>query len=133
KILGVDGEYVDRDSLVIPSDSFISADLRGGLDLGGTFDLCMSLEVAEHLPAAAASRFVESLTRLSPVVLFSAAVPGQTGVGHINERWPDYWMSLFAGHGYVQLDPFRHQLWHDSRVEWWYRQNLFLYVKPEHG
>jgi SAM-dependent methyltransferase len=128
RVLGVDGDYVNRESLLIPSEFFVPADLAQGVVLHQTFDLCLSLEVAEHLPAAAAPRFVGSLASLAPVVLFSAAVPGQTGTGHLNERWPDYWMALFAEHGYLQLDPFRHQLWQDSRVAWWYRQNLFLYV-----
>lgn len=131
RIVGVDGAYVNRDSLLIPSECFFPVDLTQGVTLDQTFDLCVSLEVAEHLPASAAPRFVASLASLAPVVLFSAAVPGQTGPGHLNERWPDYWMSIFAEYGYLQLDPFRHQLWHDSRVAWWYRQNLFLYVDPK--
>jgi SAM-dependent methyltransferase len=130
RIVGVDGDYVNRESLLIPGECFSAANLTEGVALDETFDLCMSLEVAEHLPASAAPGFVASLANLAPVVLFSAAVPGQTGAGHFNERWPDYWMALFAEHGYLQLDPFRHQLWHDARVAWWYRQNLFLYVDP---
>ena len=39
-----------------------------------TFDAALSLEVAEHLPEASAASFVDSLTRLAPVVLFSAAI-----------------------------------------------------------
>src|SRR5438105_10733505 len=41
------------------------------------FDLAVSLEVAEHLPEASAAGFVRSLAELAPVVVFSAAVPGQ--------------------------------------------------------
>jgi SAM-dependent methyltransferase len=130
RILGIDGDYVDRRALRIPQDSFLSADLANGsaLHLSATFDLSVSLEVAEHLPASAAPQFVQLLVRLAPVVLFSAAIPGQTGTGHINEQWPSYWAALFAQHGYIQRDPFRTRLWHDTRVAWWYRQNLFLYV-----
>src|SRR5579862_3100091 len=60
-------------------------------NLGRSFDLAMSFEVAEHLPPDAAKGFVDSLTRLAPLVLFSAAIPFQGGVGHINEQWPEYW------------------------------------------
>ena len=49
-------------------------------------------------------RFVEFLTGLAPVVVFSAATPGQTGTGHINEQWPVYWQSAFHEHGMVALD-----------------------------
>ena len=130
RIVGIDGDYIDRHSLSIPLEAFVAADLTTELKLGQNFDLCISLEVAEHLPAVAARGFVTSLVQLAPAVLFSAAVPGQTGTGHVNERWPNYWMSLFAEHGYVRLDPFRKNLWHDCRVAWWYRQNLFLYIDP---
>jgi len=43
----------------------------------------------------------------------------------------DQLRSHYAEHGYVRLDPFRKNIWQDSRVAWWYRQNLFLYVDPK--
>jgi SAM-dependent methyltransferase len=128
-ILGVDGKYVDRRLLRIEETEFVAADLTKPLPDLGRFDLCVSLEVAEHLPAKAAKTFVVSLTRTAPVVLFSAALPNQGGVHHVNERWPWYWRNLFLMHGFVSLDPFRPVLWHNAAVEWWYRQNLFLCVE----
>lgn len=130
RILGIDGDYVERRALRIPEGSFVSMDLASdqGFGIDETFDLALSLEVAEHLPPSAAGRFVGELVRLSPVILFSAAAPGQTGIGHLNEQWPDYWATLFSRHRYIQLDTIRTRLWRDTRVAWWYRQNLFLYV-----
>jgi 2-polyprenyl-3-methyl-5-hydroxy-6-metoxy-1,4-benzoquinol methylase len=61
--LGIDGEYVDRSALRIPTTSFKAVDLRTAFDVGERFDLACSLEVAEHLPASAAEGFVASLTR----------------------------------------------------------------------
>src|SRR5688572_3838294 len=49
-VLGVDGEYVDRDELDIPGGQFLPFDLTKRLELDRQFDLVMSLEVAEHLP-----------------------------------------------------------------------------------
>src|SRR5215467_7668468 len=43
------------------------------------FDVAISMEVAEHLPARIADRYVELLTRLSPIIVFTAAPPGQGG------------------------------------------------------
>jgi hypothetical protein len=60
-----------------------------------TFDLAICLEVAEHLPPEAAEGFIDSLTRLAPVVLFSAAITFQVGNQHLNGQWPDYWATLF--------------------------------------
>jgi hypothetical protein len=97
--------------------------------LDRTFDLAISLEVAEHLPEEAADAFVESLTRLASVVLFSAAAPYQGGEHHVNERWPVYWAERFATHGYLSVDCIRRRIWANPAVEWWYAQNAFLYVE----
>jgi hypothetical protein len=90
------------------------------------------LEVAEHLPAECAGALVDSLCRLAPVVAFSAAIPFQGGVHHVNERWPEYWAALFEARGFVVIDCLRRDLWQDERVEWWYAQNLLLYARSEH-
>lgn len=128
-IVGLDGAYVDRARLLIPSGSFRPTDLTKPFSLEERYDLAVSLEVAEHLPEASAEGFVTSLCRLAPIVLFSAAVPGQMGTHHINEQWPDYWRTLFAACSFRMLDPFRPLLWHNERVALWYRQNLFLYIQ----
>lgn len=95
-------------------------------DLAGRWDLAVSLEVAEHLPPERGPSFVADLCRLAPLVLFSAAIPGQRGTDHINERWPDYWAGLFEDHGYHVTGALRWQIWEDDRVSWWYRQNLLV-------
>jgi SAM-dependent methyltransferase len=128
-VLGVDGDYVDRAALAIPPGRFAAVDLEQPLALGRTFDLVASLEVAEHLPPGRAATFVESLTRLGPAVLFSAAAPHQGGEHHVNERWPAYWAGLFAERGFAAVDCLRRRVWADERVEWWYAQNAVLYVE----
>lgn len=128
RLQGLDGDHVNAASLRIPASQFQTHDLRQPLPDLGRFDVALSLEVAEHLPGVSAFGFVAGLTRLAPVVVFSAAIPGQGGTEHVNEQWPEYWEELFAAHDYVQLDPFRPLIWHDQRVEWWYRQNLLVYV-----
>ncbi|HTI88590.1 MAG TPA: class I SAM-dependent methyltransferase [Alphaproteobacteria bacterium] len=130
-VLGVDGDYVPSDYLKIPRTSFYPADLRNTVTIERTFDLAVSLEVAEHLPASRAESFVATLTQLAPVVLFSAAIPNQGGTEHINEQWPDYWEALFAARGFVAVDAIRPVVWEDTSVEWWYRQNTLLYVRKD--
>jgi SAM-dependent methyltransferase len=127
-VVGVDGESVPPGALEIPADRFLVADLAQPLRLGRRFELVLSLEVAEHLPHAAARDFVESLTSLGPVVLFSAAVPGQGGTRHLNEQWQDYWAELFTERGYVPVDALRRHLWSRSDVDFWYAQNMLLYT-----
>lgn len=131
EVQGFDGSHVDLDRLLIPVDSFTVCDLHEPLMIDRTFDLAISLEVAEHLPAACAADFVRVLTGLSSAVLFSAAVPFQGGEGHVNEQWQDYWGDLFACEGYVALDCVRPVIWTDTSVEPWYAQNTILYVERE--
>jgi SAM-dependent methyltransferase len=128
-IYGVDGEYVNRQALKIPVERFLPFDLTKPLALQRQFDLVVSLEVAEHLPAECAATFVQSLVKLGPVVLFSAAIPFQGGVEHVNEQWPDYWARLFAAADYVALDCLRRQVWQNENVEWFYAQNILLFVR----
>src|SRR5262249_28719971 len=93
----------------------------------GRFDLALCFEVGEHLPPDSAEGLVASLTRAAAVVAFSAAIPGQSGFGHVNCQWPEYWQDLFARHGFQQYDVIRSMVWDDERVTWWYAQNMFLY------
>jgi hypothetical protein len=46
-----------------------------------TMGLC--LEVLEHIPDENWRPVLENIAKLSDIILFSAAVPGQGGVGHI--------------------------------------------------
>lgn len=128
RYLGMDGPWA-RSGLLIPEASFVECNLPRAPSLDERFDLAQSLEVAEHIPSADAPAFVALLTRLSDVVVFSAAIPRQGGTHHINEQWPSYWQSLFATHGYRMYDAFRSRYWDQADVEWWYSQNMFLYVK----
>ena len=129
--VGVDGDWVPSEMLEIDAERFIAARLDQPFKLDREFDLAVSLEVAEHLPELAARTFVESVVGLAPCVLFSAAIPHQGGVHHRNEQWPQYWAQLFAGQGYVVVDAIRPRIWTVSDVAFWYRQNTFIYARPD--
>jgi len=120
EVLGLDGEVPDQaiDAQVV--------DLEQPLPDNGSFDLAVCLEVAEHLTPGRAESFVADLTAQAPFVLFSAAIPGQGGVGHLNEQWPAYWVDLFAARGYACSGALRWEIWNDDEVENWYRQNLIV-------
>jgi SAM-dependent methyltransferase len=130
-VWGVDGDYVDRALLEIPRERFVAADLRQPFRMDPPFDLALSLEVAEHLPPESADTFVRTLTGLATVVLFSAAIPFQGGMEHLNEQWPAYWAERFAAGGYVAVDCLREQIWDDERVQWWYAQNVLLFARGD--
>ncbi|XTI71612.1 glycosyltransferase [Acidithiobacillus sp. AC3] len=135
-IIGIDGDYVDRSMLQISPLYFRAADLatesfRSVLnrDAERIFDLCICLEVAEHIPFERSSALVDDLTKTADTVLFSAAVPYQYGTGHINEQWPEFWAMLFRARGYSCFDFLRDEIWNHPDVDWWYAQNTLLFVK----
>jgi len=131
EILGVDGDYVDKELLAISPAQFLSYDLKESLLLNRKFDLVISSEVAEHLPFEVSEKFVESLINHSDYVLFSAAAPGQEGTYHINEQPQQFWVDIFAKKGYLPLDFIRSKFWNTYGVDWWYKQNMFLFVKAD--
>jgi SAM-dependent methyltransferase len=126
-IFGVDGNATPV--LDIPRDRFLRTDLDKPFKMRERFDLAVSLEVAEHLSPASADLLIRNLTNLAPAVLFSSAIPGQGGAHHVNEQWPGYWAAKFAKRGYKAFDCLRLRVWEDPSVEWWYSQNILLYVK----
>lgn len=130
-IIGVDGEYVDTSLLHIPKENFQPFDLTQTLDLGRRFDLVVSMEVAEHIDEKYSDIFVENLARHSDIILFSAAIPWQRAVSHVNEQWQSYWAEKFAKKGYIPVDSIRKKVWNNNEVELWYRQNAIIYVKSE--
>jgi SAM-dependent methyltransferase len=127
-VLGVDGSYVDVEKLQIRRSKFLAFDLTQPLSLDREFDLVQSIEVAEHLPAAAADRFVDNIVRHGKLILFSAAIPGQGGSQHVNERHWEFWRDKFLARGYVLFDFLRPLVKDDRKLAFWYRHNVFLYA-----
>lgn len=128
RILGIEGSWVEPRYLAIPRESYRPHDLEQPLSLNERFDLAISLEVAEHLSPRRADSFVGELCAAADVILFSAAIPGQQGVSHINEQWPDYWATLFNQRGYKVVDFIRPRIWRDKNIQLCYRQNLLVFV-----
>jgi SAM-dependent methyltransferase len=132
EITGVDGHWVQNEMLLIPKSCFLAHDLTLSLNCERTFDLAVSLEVAEHLDRKYARNFVSTLVQLSSVIVFSAAIPFQDGTHHVNEEWPDYWAKLFGEHEYVPIDCIREKIWNDQDVAWWYAQNILVFAEKKH-
>jgi SAM-dependent methyltransferase len=124
---GIEGDWVAPEMLDDPAIAFAPRDLEQRFT-GPRVDLVLSLEVAEHLTPGRAESFVADLVAVAPAVLFSAAIPGQGGVGHLNEQWPSWWAGHFAAHGYLAYDVIRPAIWTDEAIPAWYRQNVVLYL-----
>lgn len=96
------------------------------------FDIAVSMETAEHLPKNSADRYVELLCSLAPVVIFTAAHPGQGGIGHLNEQPPEYWTELFKAHGFTLSEKTTadwQTAWSAAGVANFYTRNLMVFQK----
>jgi SAM-dependent methyltransferase len=124
---GIDGAPYTSDTALSRS-RYIQLDLTEGFSqkkiLLPKVDLALCLEVAEHIPEEHAGSLIADLCSLADTVLFSAAIPGQGGYGHVNEQWPHYWVKLFARHGFMCSGALRWQIWNDDKIEPWYKQNM---------
>ena len=127
-LLGVEGVWIGDAQLAIAPELVRRHDLNEPFRCSRRFDLAVSIEVAEHLASERGAGFIDDLTRLADVVLFSAAIPGQGGTNHVNERWQSNWAGLFAARGYHVIDCLRPSLWSDDDVPHSWRQNLLLYA-----
>ena len=132
EVHGVDGDYVERERLLVEADEFSAIDLVHSFDLERRFDLVQCLEVGEHLPTASSRGLVDSIVKHAPMVLFSAAARGQGGDSHINEQDYEFWRQLFAAHDYLAIDYLRPLVLDQAEIEPWYRYNPILYVAGDH-
>lgn len=133
--IGVDHK-VPRKALIIPEDRYYDFDLTSvkPFPLRVKYDLVLCLEVLEHIPEQYADQVIELLCGLGNMVLFSAAIPYQGGVGHINEQWQSYWAEKFKIHGFWPAKQNLRELIADSQgIDVWYRQNIVLYERDGHG
>jgi SAM-dependent methyltransferase len=131
--LGLDGDHIKSESLNFPAGKFIFQDLTKTWSLNRKFDLVISLEVGEHLPQSVVDNYVKTLADHAETILFSAAIPGQGGQNHLNEQWPEYWQKKFETFGFYFYDSIRPDIWGNEKIEWWYRQNIFILKKQKPG
>jgi hypothetical protein len=98
---------------------------------GPKVDLAYSFEVAEHVPERLAPRLVAFLCACAPTVVLTAATPGQGGVGHVNEQPREYWVDLFARHGFHEdresCDLFVQALPVEGLTGHWTATNVFVF------
>ena len=110
------------------------------LELNGkyTADLVMSLEVGEHLDASDADEFVRNVSAsIDPggTLVWTAAHPGQGGVGHVNCQPKEYWIEKFTAHGLVRDEHLEKTIREEMLQGYhmgWFIMNLIVFRKPGH-
>lgn len=129
EVIGYEGLWMESLPTLLPKPNYRYHDLTESLFSSKEYDLCLCLEVAEHISESYAENLIAILTSMSSVIVFSAAIPMQGGNHHVNEQWPEYWSKLFAARGFIlEWDP-RQSIWENDRIEACYRQNLLIYSK----
>ena len=118
--------YFTQHNLV---DHFRTSDLR-------QFDMVLCIEVAEHLHESAHATLCDTLyDNLAPtgILLFSAAHPGQGGMGHVSERSSAYWHKEFALRGLNYRHDYTTELallWSHIRSPlYWLAANIMVWEK----
>lgn len=130
-VLGVDGDYINRNRLLFDESRFRAIDITKPFHLQKSFDLAQCLEVAEHIDPSASETMIDNLVAHAPIVIFSAAPPGQGGENHINEKPYEYWRDLFLKRDYFLFDFIRPAIKNQPSIESWYRYNILAFVKRD--
>jgi len=117
--------------LRISRNAFRFQNFEKMIEIPEKYDLTISLEVAEHISPSQSQRFVDDLCKISNIVIFSAATPGQGGENHINENDLEYWRNLFRINGYYTYDLLRKQFDSNFNIAPWYRFNTLIYANKE--
>lgn len=128
-ILGIDQHIYENDYMLISEKNYKQFDLRTPFEQEQEFDMAISVEVAEHIDIEYSKIFVDNICHHNKTIIFSAALPGQGGRGHINEQPCSYWINLFRQNNYEVIDCIRPYCWDNENVEVWYKNNCMLFIE----
>lgn len=105
-------------------------DLSQPFNLNETFEVVISLEVAEHIPKEFEDIYIENITKhSSKYIIISWAVPGQGGKGHVNEQSNEYVLNLFKQLAYTHEEEITQYLRNSITNCSWFRNTLFVFKK----
>jgi glycosyltransferase involved in cell wall biosynthesis len=104
-------------------------------DLTEQSDFVMCLEVAEHISPESSEAFLDAVIGcLEPggTLLWSAAQPGQGGIGHINCKPKSEWQDMLEERGLVHQEEIEKELIKDMKNGYhmgWFISNAIIYKK----
>jgi SAM-dependent methyltransferase len=104
-------------------------------DVTDPADLVLCFEVAEHLPYEQSDLVVDSMIRNMErrgILIWTAAIPGQGGVGHINCQYKPFWLQKFADRGLVRMSDLELEMLTYVQQGYhmgWFVQNAMVFIK----
>lgn len=130
EVIGYEGSAAALKESRLP-EKIIIHDLSQPLRWQREYDLCICLEVAEHLFPEDADTLADTLSTASNNIVFTAATPGQgpRSIGHVNEQPHDYWIEKFAARGFIihpDNESIRAEMAEAGAV-WWITKNLMIF------
>lgn len=112
------------------------ADVTKPILLNRTSDIVICFEVAEHISKRHSRQLVRNCAAHGRRVLFTAAPPGQGGVGHINEQPYEFWIRLFDEQGFRYDEEISRKIRERMKsqgVVYWIANNLMAFAMPPTG
>lgn len=117
----IEFKKIDLNNIEAADDYFNHLNLK--------YDLAISMEVAEHLIPSVNKPLIHWLTKNANNIIFSSAVVGQGGDGHINCQPREYWIRLFASCGFHTQDTLRSEFRKNEGIRPWYQLNVLDFQK----
>lgn len=130
--LGLDAQGIDTDKRVHGRPHLRCQSM---FDLDDTkYDLVICMEVAEHIDEKFENQIVEKVSAaVGKTLIWTAALPGQGGTGHINCRPKEYWAEKLAGQGLVRDINKEQDLIEYAKNGYhmgWFANNLLFFERP---
>lgn len=132
--LGVNAHGFDIDERVDGKPYLSQFDFTKN-SVGPACDLAICLEVAEHIDEKYADTFVKNVVSTinsDGILIWTAAVPGQGGIGHINCQPKEYWETKFLDLGMTRCPDLEQDLIvsvQQSVFMGWFVNNLIVFKK----
>lgn len=132
--LGIDVIGYDIDPRVEGKDNLVCQSMFE-IDPHHQADVVLCMEVAEHINSSRNKDIVQVMyNSVAPggVLIWTAAHPGQGGVGHINCQEKSYWSDLFKQAGLRRMLATESMLRDDMKKGYhmgWFVQNLLVFQK----
>lgn len=133
KITGIEKNmFAEKFIHHIVRDNILYRDLRESVNIPETYNMAICLEVAEHIDEKYADQLISNITKNAPILIFSAATPGQGGSEHVNEKPFIYWKEKIFLQGFSldkeKTNSLRKTL-REKKIKLWYSKNITVFKK----